>query len=235
MEEDRSGQAEFGINLLRPEAMTTGDWEAIFEVFEASYREANRSYLEHSIQRIGLLALAFDAGNPCAYSVSNFRWMDLPGFEEPQLVVLHGMRCVNPSLRHRGLSGLLARKVSDEMQLGISASGRTVERQLQCGRHGHASGTGGRPELGTVPRWGHTPTEWQQAVGLKVAEAFGSNLDPTTFVCVGPGTPIGYPNQEFEATEAELGAWAPVNRARGDNLLVMNWTPTPPPGWVESV
>ena len=85
-----------------------------------------------------------------------------------------------------------------------------------------------------MPQVVRLPTAWQREVGLAVAEAYGSNLDPETFVCVGSGTPIGYPNAEFEATESESAAFAPVDRARGDNLLVINWQPDAPSGWNDS-
>ena len=85
----------------------------------------------------------------------------------------------------------------------------------------------------SVPRPGQTPNRWQQGVGLAVAEAYGSNLDPTTFLCIGSGTPIGYLNEHFEPSEAERKLWGPVDRDRGDNLLVLNWSPDPPPGWID--
>lgn len=233
MTEQRDRPGEIEIKIVRAPTMTDADRAAVFELFDASYRQANHPYLQRSIDRIGLLAIGFRHGCPCGFSLSNCRWMDLPAFQEEQLVVLHGMRCVNPDLRHHGLSTRLSRAVEDEMKRGIRSERPTPERELHCGRHGHANGTGGGAKRGSVPRAGRTPTPWQQGVGLAVAEAFGSNLDPATFVCIGPGKPIGYPNEHFQATEAELQVWAPVNRDRGDNLLVMNWTPNPPTGWIE--
>ncbi len=234
MSKTREPSKNVEIRVVRAETMTDKERSAVFEVFDASYREPNHVYLQSSIDNIGLLSLAFVDGRPAGYALSSLRWMDLPGFEEPQLVMLGGMRCVIPELRHRGLHSDLTRAISVEMERDIKASGRVAKRRLGCGRWGHASRAVGRDDPGSVPRVGFKPTEWHQQVGLAVAEAFGSNLDPETFVCVGSGTPIGYPNEEFEATEDELAAWAPVDRARGDNLLVINWTPDPPPGWVQT-
>ncbi|MFQ5382621.1 MAG: hypothetical protein ACE5EF_13515 [Dehalococcoidia bacterium] len=230
--EDRSERV--AVRILRADEMSDRDRHDVFEIFEESYREANHEYLQRSIDRIGLLALARLGGRPAGFAISNFRWMDLRGFAEPQLVVLHGMRCVVPGLRHRGLFGRLNQAVMEQVSRDVEASGRSARRQLHCGRWGHASRAGGRDDPSSVPRAGTVPGEWQQQVGLAVAEAYGSRLDPETFVCIGWGTPIGYPNEEFEATEAELKAFAPVNRDRGDNLLVISWTPDPPPGWVQT-
>lgn len=228
-----SPTTELELRTVRAEALTASERVAVFEVFDASYREANHEYLQRSIDRIGLLTLALEEGRGVGYAISHARWMDLPGFDEPQLVVLHGMRCVVPTYRHRGVSGLLSRAVDAAMRTEVEAIGRPVVRQLACGRYGHASRAGGRADPTAVPRLGVIPTRWQQAVGLTVAEAYGSRLDPTTFVCLGSGTPIGYPNEEFEPTEDERAAYAEVDRARGDNLLVINWTPDAPLGWTD--
>jgi hypothetical protein len=64
-----------------------------------------------------------------------------------------------------------------------------------------------------------------------VSEPYDSNLDPDTFVSVGSGTPIGYPNAKFEATESDSTALAPVDRGRSGNLLVIKWQPDAPSGW----
>lgn len=205
----------------------------MFEVFDASYRQANHEYLQRSIDRIGMLALALIDGRGVGYAISRSRWMKLPGFEEPQLVELHGMRCVLPEYRHRGVNMATSRAIGEAMKAEIEASGRPVARTLSCGRYGHAARAGGRSDPTAVPRVGERPSAWQQAVGLAVAEAYGSTLDPETFVCVGSGTPIGYPNEEFEPTEAEREAYAGVDRDRGDNLLVINWRPDAPPGWTD--
>lgn len=226
--------AHSDIRIVRVPEMTETESQEIFAIFDASYRQANHEYLQLSLERIGLLALAVMNEMPAGYAISNFRWMDLPGFDEPQLVVLHGMRCVVPQYRHQGLFVRLNREIEAEMRRQIVASGRIPDRQLNCGRYGHASRAGGRADPSAVPRVGRAPTAWQQAVGRAVAEAYGSNLDPLTFVCVGSGTPIGYPNEEFDASEAERAAFAPVNRQRGDNLLVINWVPDSPPGWVDT-
>jgi GNAT superfamily N-acetyltransferase len=222
---------DLDVSIVRAGSITPEEHAAVFEVFDASYRDANHEYLQRSIDRIGLLSLATHEGRGVGYSISHTRWMDLSGFAKPQLVQLHWMRAVLPEFRHRGVNRATNRAVMGAMKQELKAIGRPRTRQLSCGRYGHAAGAGGRTDPSAVPTLGETPTAWQQAVGLAVAEAYGSTLDPETFVCIGPGTPIGYPNEAFPPTEAERDAYALVDRDRGDNLLVINWIPDGPPRW----
>jgi GNAT superfamily N-acetyltransferase len=221
----------FRIEVREPAELTIEDRRLIAAIFDAAYAQANHRYLDASIERIGRIAFAVgEDGTPAAYAIGRPRWMRLAGFREPQLVWLHGMRATDPSYRHRGLSGALSRALS------VAARGEIGEppaRELGCGRFGHASRQGQMVEGNHVPWPGLVPTPWQQAVGLAVAEAYGSDLDPETFVCRGSGRPIGVPNVHFEATEQERAVFTPVQRERGDNLLVINWSPDPPPRWAD--
>ena len=228
-----AASSEIEVRVVRVSTMTAAEHAAVFEVFDSSYREPNHEYLQRSIDRIGLLVLATVDGRGVGYSISHTRWMELPGFADPQLVVLHGMRCVVPEYRHRGVNGLTNRALTAAMDAEIEESGRTRTRELVCGRFGQAARAGARSDPSAVPRLGRRPTAWQRAVGLAVAEAYGSHLDPETFVCVGSGRPIGYPNEEFEPSEAERAAYKDVDRDHGDNLLGINWTPDAPPGWTD--
>ena len=225
--------AGFRILVREPDALTVEDREAIAAIFDAAYAQALQPYLDASIEHIERIAFALaDDGTPAGYAIGRTRWMDLPGFENPQLVSLQGMRATAPAFRHRGLSGALSRALNEAAaeELG-DLDGVPV---LGCGRYGHASRQGEMAEGNAVPWPGRVPTPWQQAVGLAVAEAYGSDLDPTTFVCRGSGTPIGVPNVHFDASELERAAFAPVQRQRGDNLLVINWSPDPPEGWADA-
>lgn len=228
---DDNHVGDIEVRVEHASTLTSEDRAAAHDVFAASYDQPNHEYLDRSIDRIGMLAVAFDeAGDAIGYAISRGHWLPLPRFDQPQLVILHGMRCVTPNYRHRGVSVLTNAAVTEAMREEIAEVGRP-KRQLECGRYGHASRAGGRNDTKSVPHVGASPTAWQRDVGLMIADAYGSNLDPETFVCVGSGTPIGYANVEFEATEAERAAFAPVNRARGDNLLVIAWQPDAPPGW----
>ena len=83
-----------------------------------------------------------------------------------------------------------------------------------------------------VPKPGIRPTSWQQEVGQIIADVYGVDaFDPETFVCVGSGTPTGYPVIELEAEPQEWEVFRPVDRDRGDSLLGIAWGPDGPPGW----
>jgi hypothetical protein len=83
-----------------------------------------------------------------------------------------------------------------------------------------------------VPKAGVRPTAWQQEVGKAIAEAYGVHgFDPETFVCLGDGTPIGYPMMEFDVEPHEWDLFEAVDRDRGDALLAIAWVPEAPPDW----
>ena len=69
-------------------------------------------------------------------------------------------------------------------------------------------------------------------LGQAIAEAYGVHgFDPETFVCLGSGQPIGYPDIEFDVEPHEWEIFEPVDRDRGDALLALAWAPDAPPGW----
>ena len=141
-------------------SLSAPDRAAVHRVFARSYSEPNHEYLDRSIDRIGTLAIAFELdGDAIGYAITRGHWLDLPRFHEPQLVVLHGMRCVVPEHRHRGVSGRVNRAVTEAMHREIAAV-RLPERRLECGRYGHASRAGGRDDISAVPRVGVPPTAW---------------------------------------------------------------------------
>jgi hypothetical protein len=68
--------------------------------------------------------------------------------------------------------------------------------------------------------------------GSAIAEAYGvRDFDPETFVCIGGGTPTGYPRIEFDVEPHEWEVFKPVDRDRGDALLAIAWVPDYPPDW----
>jgi len=75
-------------------------------------------------------------------------------------------------------------------------------------------------------------TTGKEASGLYLLSwLHGVNLDPETLVVIGDGSPIGYPNIEYEVTEQEWLPFKAVNRDRGDSLLGITWIPDAPEGW----
>jgi hypothetical protein len=143
------------------------------------------------------------------------------------VVSLAGIGCVAPEFRRRGVLGELERRA-------VTANPVPQRpRRLICGRMAHPAALRIIGRLPTaVPRAGVRPTAWQQAVGKAVAEAYGAHgFDPETFVCLGDGTPIGYPMLEFDVEPHEWELFEAVDRGRGDALLAIAWAPDAPPGW----
>ncbi len=200
--------------------------EAVQALFAENYREANLAYLEKSLGKLRYLALALDpSGTPAGFALGESRVLDLPRLPNTT-VRLAGLCCVSMAHRRQGLFGRLETMALAEGRLN------TGERFLSTGRMAHpASFRSMTANPSVVPRRGMRPTPWQQAMGTAIAAAYGSPFDAATFVCKGSGVPIGYPVIELDCTPEEWELFAPVDRSKGDSLLGMFWTPTPPPGW----
>lgn len=203
------------------------DRDQLFALFDACYRQADHAYLERSLKRLRYVTLAFREGKPAGFCLAETRIMDLPGLPQ-QVVALGGLACVAPQFRRQGLMGEMGRR-------SLLASGPPpAPRWLTCGRFAHpASFRPAARNPTSVPKPGVQPTPWQQEIGRIIAEAYGvEDFDPQTFVCVGPGRPIGHPVVALEEVEPwEWEVFRHVNRQRGDSLLGIFWNPDAPPGW----
>lgn len=212
--------------VMRAAEISDVDRKTAHALFSATYHEANHAYLDKSLTRLRNIAFAYDGETAAGFGVGELRVLDLPRLHASH-VMLAGMCCVDERYRRRGLFGALtSRAVAFEAQLPPG-------RSLSCGRMAHpASYRVMAREPNAVPKRGITPTSWQQEVGAAVARAYGvTEFDPTTFVCIGAGEPIGYPVMEVEVEPWEWDVFKPVDRARGDALLGICWRPDPPPGW----
>jgi len=218
--------SEFEFRLLETKSLPAAETETVLSLFERSYRQANRAYLEKSLGRLAHLAIALHQGRPAGFALAEVRVMDLPRLPA-QVVSLAGICCVDAPFRRRGLFGRL-----EGLALGASRP-PAAERRLSCGRMAHPASMRVISRNPTVvPKPGVRPTRWQQEVGQAIAEAYGVHaFDPETFVCLGAGEPIGYPIIEIEAEPGEWEVFRPVDRDRGDALLAIAWSPTAPPGW----
>ncbi|MEX2228747.1 MAG: hypothetical protein WEB13_03815 [Dehalococcoidia bacterium] len=194
-------------------------------LFDIAYDRANHAYLDKSLTRLRFIAFAVVDGEPAGFALNDRLVVDLPHVGR-QWIYLGGLCCIDPRFRRRGLFGHLERLAGDAAGSALGA------RVLAAGRMAHpASYRGALRNPTHVPRVGETPTPPQQAVGLAVAEIYGSRLDPETFATIGDGTPIGYPRMDVEATPEEWRSFVHVNRDRGDALLSLTWSPTAPEGW----
>lgn len=199
--------------------------ELAHTLFDIAYERANHAYLDKSLTRLRFVAFAVVDGVPAGFALNDRLVVDLP-YVGRQWLYLGGLCCIDPRFRRHGLFGRLERLA------GEAAGDALGARILSAGRMAHpASYRGALRNPTHVPRVGETPTRVQQAVGLKVAEIYGSRLDPLTFATIGDGTPIGYPRMDVEATPEEWRSFAHVNRDRGDALLSLTWSPDAPAGW----
>jgi hypothetical protein len=204
--------------------------EGVKGLFAENYRDANLAYLEKNLGKLRYLGFARGpGGEPAGFALGEIRTFEVPRMG-PTVVRLAGLCCVSPSFRRQKLFGRL------ENLAMVDPNDPPHALQLSCGRTAHpASFRNFFRNPGAVPRPGRKPTEWQQEVGVAVAEAYGSpGFDPETFVVKGSGVPIGWPLIEIEATPEEWEMFAAVDRSQGDSLLGIAWAPTPPDGWLDA-
>ena len=216
----------FDFEVLECDALSAAQREEILGLFEKNYRNANPAFLDKSLGRLRHVAIAYRDGVTAGFGIGESRVMDLPRLPD-QVVMLAGLCCIALEHRRRGLFHKLE---------GLAAAATPVPeapRRLLCGRMAHPAALRSFSSLAeVVPAPGVRPTALQQEVGRVIAEAYGVfDFDPETFVCVGNGQPIGYPNIEFEVEPQEWEVFGPVDRDRGDALLALTWLPTSPPGW----
>lgn len=207
--------------------LSEDDLQRVRAVFRENYREANVAYLEKSFHVLRNIALGeAPDGTLAGFALGELRTLDLPKLPG-QRVRLAGLCCIGMAYRRRKLFGALEQFAMGPVELAPG------ERILSTGRMAHpASFRGMAVNPTAVPRRGQTPTEWQQQVGIAIAEAYQClGFDPETFVCKGSGTPIGFPVIEIEATAEEWEVFTPVDRSRRDSLLGIAWGPDAPEGW----
>lgn len=103
---------------------------------------------------------------------------------------------------------------------------------LLASRFAHAAGLHNlRRRVAIIPRPDHRPTAWQREVASAVAAVLRvTSFDADTFVCHGPGRPVGKNVIDLDVPDEEAALFAPVDRTQGDTLLALWWTTTPA-GW----
>lgn len=218
---------DIGIHVIRTRALEKDDLDKVHQLFDRSYRQANHSYLEKSFSTLRYIALATLGETVVGFAVADTVETCLPRMADPQTVVLAGLCCVDSSVRRLGLF-----KKLEILAAGASGLLKPGKRVLMCGRMAHpVSFRTMRDFPSVIPKVGVPLSDWHKEMGLKVAGLYGVALDPETFVVVGKGSPIGYPNVECEVAEQEWLPFRTVNRDRGDSLLGIFWVPDAPEGW----
>ncbi len=219
--------SDFNFRTLRTSELTPADRDLMQGLFASNYRQANAAYLDKSFSVLHYAAIATHGDAPAGFALGELRVMDLPRLPQ-QLVAMAGICCVAPDFRRRGLFGGLE-------QAAMRASGIVpAGRFLSTGRMAHpASMRTMARNASVVPRPGVPATPWQREVGRAIAAAYGTQrFDDETFVCIGSGTPIGYPIMEIEVEPEEWRVFEHVDRDRGDSLLGLCWQPDGPDGWL---
>ncbi|MBI5288323.1 MAG: hypothetical protein HY873_05070 [Chloroflexi bacterium] len=217
---------DFTFRTLRTADLTAADRDLMQGLFATNYRQANSAYLEKSFGTLGFAAIAAFDDVPAGFALGEMRILDLPRLPR-QTVALAGICCINPAFRRRGLFGAL------ELAAMRGADIIPEGRYLSAGRMAHPASMRTMARNATVvPKPGVPITPWQREVGRAIAAAYRTQqFDDETFVCVGSGTPIGYPVMDIEVEPEEWRVFEPVNRDRGDSLLGLCWHPDAPDGW----
>lgn len=217
---------------LRVENLGSGELErrhqhALAQLFRNCYRDADLDYLDRSLGKLDRVAIAWERDIPVAFSIGAQRRLDLPRLPD-QLVLMGGLTCVLPQYRRLGLSRELQRAtvLADAVGPDVAA--------LSAGRMAHpATARLARRGVGVVPVVGRRPNVWQQEVGTRIAQDYGTEeFNAETFVCRGKGKAIGWPDMELSVDAVEWEHFRHVDRANGDSLLVLWWiNGEPPDGW----
>lgn len=221
--------SEFEFETVRTAELSAAQIDVMLGLFDTCYREASHGHMERSLTRLRHVTFASRGGRTVGFGIADGRVVDLPRLPRTA-ITLGGLCCVSDDVRRHGLFGAMMRR-------SIMA-GEVPEKgpALMGGRFGHPAGIRGlASNRGVVPKVGVTPTPWQQDVGQAIADIYGvQTFDRETFVCIGSGTPVGYPIIEIEAEPSEWDAFRNVDRPRGDQLLAISWVRDVPEGWEDS-
>jgi hypothetical protein len=215
------------IDVFATSELAAEDTAGVHRVFDAAYVDGDHSYLDAQLSTLASIAVARGQEGIVGFALSDARVVDLPRLPQ-QVVRTAGLACVLSAHKRKGIS---ARLESMAMAAGdVPASVHT----LLAGRFAHPAGTNHlRRRVDLVPRLSGRPSAWQREVAIGIAAMLGvASFDAESFVCRGPGRPVGRNVIDVDDADAEAEAdlFSAVDRGRGDTLLGLWWT-TPPPGW----
>lgn len=217
----------FETRAVSAETLGEKDRKLVHQLYDESYQQANHTYLDKSLSKRNYIALALTGEKLAGFAVANTVETALPRMDEPQIITLAGICCIDSGFRRIGLFSKLESLAAKASGLRDSAG-----RILMCGRMAHPASFRGMSKLpSSIPKLGETLTAWQREVALTVAKLYEVSIDPETLVVKGPGQPIGYPNIDFDLTDEEWLPFRSVDRDRGDSLLGIAWLPDAPENW----
>ena len=217
------------IDVKATAELTDAERSGLHRVFDDAYVDGDHGYLEDQLANLASIAIASstedEVGSVVGFALSDARVVDLPRLPQ-QVLRTAGLSCVLSSHKRKGISSRL-----ESMAMAFGEAPPAVHTLLAC-RFAHAAGLHGvRRRVELVPRPGRVATAWQREVAEAVAAVLGvTSFDRDTFVCHGPGRPVGKNVIDLDVPAEEAALFAPVDRTRGDTLLAIWWT-TPPPAW----
>lgn len=219
----------FRVTVIPGKDLAGKELTAVLKLFDQSYRQANHDYLLKAFDVMRFIALAWDGDALAGFAVGDARRETLPRMDEPVVVAMAGIACIDGSYRRSGLFGQLA--IASIMESGLLNDN---PRHLFCGRMAHAASYRAmvRASGDAIPKAGQPLTEWQKEVTEFVASLYNSKVDRETSRVIGKGVPIGYPVLDYEATAKEQEVFATVNRDQGDSILAISWRPDAPKEWL---
>ena len=200
----------------------------ILALFDATYADADHSYLSASFEVMDWIALATHGPALVGFAIADAKRVELPRMQGLHPVALYGIGCIDENFRRMGLFTRLEKAA-------VLASGKLSldSRYLNCGRTAHPATYRYLASIGTgiIPDPDRPLSPWHKEMVERVASLYGVNVYPGTCVVVGKGVPIGHPRVDVVATDTEHGVFEQVNRDRGEALLAMSWSPDAPGGW----
>lgn len=216
------------ISVVPSAQITELEKDAIAELFQQTYDQADVSYLEKSAVTFRHLALAKVDGKLVGFCFGDSIFHPLPRMNGEQTIALAGIGCIDASQRRQGLFTKL-------MTQAMMAGGAIIpgQRMLFAGRMAHiiTYNTMAHMSQSTIPSTTKPISDWHQEVGLVVAGILGSELNPENFVVQGSGKAVGYPKVKYQTSAEEDRLFAAVDREQGDSLLTMCWMPDAPHDW----
>lgn len=217
-----------GVDLdVKPTAeLTDTERTGLHRVFDDAYVDGDHGYLDDQLATLRDVALATSAeAGVVGFALSDSRVVDLPRLPA-QVLRIAGLSCVLASHKRRGISSRL-----ESMAMAAGDAPPAIHTLL-VSRLAHAAGLHHvHSRVPVVPRPGHRASAWHREVATAVADVLGvASFDPITFVCHGPGRPVGKNVIDLDVPDEEAVLFEPVDRTRGDTLLALWWT-TAPPRW----
>ena len=208
--------------------LTEDQLSQMLALFDATYADADHSYLLSSFEVMGWVALATHNSTLIGFGIADVKLVDLPRMQGLHQVVTYGIACIDENFRRMGLFARLA-------NTAMLASGKLSanSRYLNCGRTAHPVSHKFLANIGAggIPEPGRPLSPWHLEIVERVAALYCVKVYPGTCVVIGKGVPIGYPRLNVVATDIERKVFENVNRDKGEALLTMSWSPDAPSGW----